>query len=103
VDRSTDTVTLKDGRTVEMQELSGLEMMAASRIAKGDPIAVMAVATCYSIVSIEGTKFPRPTTLAEVQAFMSSVSAKDFAKLGTACNNLNIEDPEGEATAAAEP
>ena len=39
MERLTETVTLSDGRKVTMQELTAMEMMAASRIAsaKGAP------------------------------------------------------------------
>jgi hypothetical protein len=98
---------LSDGRTVVMRELNAMEMMAASRIAtaKGqqDAMSAMAALACFCITTIDGAAFSRPTNLVGVQSFMATLRARDFARLQAAAMRLNSDDPEGEATAAAEP
>lgn len=103
MNRLTETVSLSDGRKVLMQELSAMELMAASKLAtsKGDSdaMAMAASATCFSIAEVDGQKFPRPTNIVSVQAFMGGLKARDFARLTAAYGRLNAGDDEGEAVA----
>lgn len=102
-------VILTDKRTkVKMRELSGMQMMAASKMATGksgdaDGITLAAVCLCMSIVEFDGQPHKRPSSIVEVQTFMAGIRGRDFSKLSQAYGSINGEgepDASGEDQAA---
>ena len=104
---ATETVKLSDGREVVLHELNTLEVMAAKKAINakgpGDLMVMPEVLTTFAISEIDGKPFPRPSNIVQVQAFMSTVKARDYARLEKAYKRLNEEeDGEGESPAVGQ-
>lgn len=103
LEQATVEVELDDGRKFVLRELTGFDEMIAKKLINfkgiGDMAIIPEVLLVFSIASVNGKPFSRPTNMAGIQAVMSELRGRDVRKLQKVYAKLTGEDDEGEAEA----